>query len=58
MFLAAVVNAHTLPAEPVETATTPEHRSYEQGNPFEDLTLAKLEKSLAQALDSQRSRWS
>ena len=60
MFLAAVVNAHTLPAERVEPETTPEHGSqHEQGNPFEDLTLAELETSLAEALDSQqnRSRW-
>ena len=60
MFLAAIVNAHTLPAERVEPETAPEHGSHEQGNPFEDLTLAELEQSLAEALDSQqmRSRWS
>ena len=59
MFLAAVVNAHTLPAERVEPETTLERHSHEHGNPFEDLTLAELEKSLAEALDSQqtRSRW-
>ena len=60
MFLAAVVNAHTLPAERVEPATAQEHDSHEESSVLEDLTHAELKKSLAQALDAQqmRSRWS
>jgi hypothetical protein len=59
MFLAAVVNAHTLPAKRVEPATVQEHDSHEESHALEDSTHAELKKSLAQALDAQmRSRWS
>jgi hypothetical protein len=59
MFLAAVVNAHTQLADQVEASVALESDSRERGHPYEELSSAELEKSLAQVLSSpqMRSRW-